>query len=182
MKRILITLVLWLTVGAMALAQQTAADTPATKEDVQKYLDAMHSHEMMQQMVAAMSTPMKKMFHEQYLKDKDKLPADFEARMAKLMDDLLKDIPWDEMMQSMVPAYTKHFTRGDLEALTVFYSSPVGQKVLREMPAITAESMDLMMPIMNEHMEKVRQRVEQQVAEMLKEKDSAAAKPHSVRN
>src|SRR5258708_6953834 len=182
MKRILITLALCLAVGSMSLAQQTAADAPATKEDVQKFLDAMHTHDMMQQMVAAMSTPMHKMFHEQYLKDQDKLPADFEARMTKLMDDMLKDIPWDEMMQSMVPAYTRHFTKGDIETLTAFYSSPVGQKVLRELPAITAESMELMMPIMNEHMEKVRVRVEQQVDEMLKEAQSRPAKPRSVRN
>ncbi len=183
MKRILITLALCLAIGATALAQQTAADTPASKEDVQKYLDAIHSHEMMQQMVQAMSAPLHRMIHEQYMKDKDRLPADFEARMNKMMDDLFKDFPWDEVMQSMVPAYTKHFTKGDLEALTAFYSAPTGQKVLREMPAIAAESMELMMPIMNEHLEKVKQRVEQQVAEMLKEKDSAPSKPRpSLRN
>jgi hypothetical protein len=81
MKRILITLALCLAVASTALAQQTATDPPATKEDVQRYLDVMHMHEMMQQMVEAMSGPLHKMVHEQYLKDKDRLPPDFEARM-----------------------------------------------------------------------------------------------------
>ena len=183
MKRILITLALCLAVASTALAQQTATDSPATKEDVQRYLDVMHMHEMMQQMVEAMSGPLHKMVHEQYLKDKDRLPPDFEARMNKMMDDMFKDFPWDEIMQSMVPAYTKHFTKGDLEALTTFYSSPTGQKVLRELPAITAESMELTMPIMNEHMKKVMQRVEQQVAEIMKETQPPPAKQRpAVRN
>ena len=34
------------------------------------------------------------------------------------------------MMQSMVPAYQKHFTKGDIDNLVAFYSSPTGEKVI----------------------------------------------------
>lgn len=88
--------------GCNAAAQQNKSDTPASKEDIQNYLDVMHSREMMTKMVDAMSAPMHQMIHEQYLKDKDTLPADFEKRMASLMDDTLKTFPWDEILQSMV--------------------------------------------------------------------------------
>jgi hypothetical protein len=181
MKRILITLALCLAIGATALAQQNTADTPATKEDVQKYLDAMHTHDMMQQMVQAMSGPMRKMVHDQLasMPGQDKLPADFEARMTKLTDDLLKDFPWDEMIAATVPVYQKHFTKGDLEALTAFYSAPTGQKILREMPAVTADTMEVMMPMLHKHMEAVMERVRQQVGEMMKESEKT---PHPVRN
>ena len=169
MKRFLLTLVVCLAFVKAGGAQQSAADAPATKEDVQKYLGVVHSREMMAQMVEAMSKPMHQMIHEQYMKDKDKLPADFEARMNKMMDDTMKAFPWDEMLQSMVPVYQKHFTKGDVDALVAFYGAPTGQKILRELPAITAEAMQSMMPVLRKQMDTMTARVQEQVAQMPKD-------------
>jgi uncharacterized protein len=176
MKRALLAVSLCLVFSCNGLAQQTDADAPATKEDVQRYLDVMHSHDMMKQMVEAMSKPMHKMVHEGYLKNKDKLPPDFEARMNKMMDDMLKSMPFDEMMQAMVPTYQKHFTKGELNALAVFYGSPTGQKILHEMPAIMSEAMEAMTPIMRRNIERMTESVQQEAAEMLKESNRNGAR------
>ena len=169
MKHILIAALLCLSCACSGLAQDSAAEAPATKEDVEKYLQAMHSHEMMQKMMDAMVKSMLQMTHDRYLKDKDKLPADFEARTNKMVEGMMKDMPFDEMTQAMVPTYQKHFTKGDMEALVIFYNSPAGQKLLREMPAITAESMTAIMPIMRQHTEAVNRKIQQQTDEMLKQ-------------
>ena len=174
MKKSLVTLFLCLALCATGLAQNPA-DQPATKADVDRYLEAMHSREMMDQMIVAMSKPIKQMMHEQYEKNKDKLPADFEARTGKELEDMLKDMPWDDMLQAMVPAYQKHFTRGDMDALTAFYSSPTGQKVIREMPGLMADSMEVMMPIMNKYVEKVAHRMQDEVLATLKESEKPRA-------
>lgn len=149
-------------------AQQTVNDSPASKEDIERYLDVIHSHDMMKQVMQAMSKPMHDMVHEQFIKSRDRLPPDFEARMNGVMDDMFNNMPVDEMMQAMVPVYQKHFTHVDIDALIAFYSSPTGQKVLREMPAITAEAMQSMMPIMRKQMDAMTQRVQEEVAESLK--------------
>jgi len=167
-RRFLVAFSLSLILGCSSLAQ-TSADAPASKEDVEKYLQAVHSHEMMKQMVEAMSKPMHQMVHDQFVKDKDKLPADFEARMNKIMDDMMKEMPFDDMMDAMVPAYQKHFTKGDMDALTAFYSAPTGQKILRELPAIMSESMETMMPMMRKSMEQMTGRVQQEIAQMMKQ-------------
>jgi hypothetical protein len=148
---------------------QTAADVPATKEDVERYFQAIHSHDMMQKMMEAMSKPMHRMTHDQCEKDKDKLPADCETQINKMMDDMMKELPMDEMMQAMVPAYQKHFTKGDMDALVAFYSAPIGQKILQEMPAIMSEAMEDMMPIMRKSIDKMTERAQQQVAQMMKD-------------
>src|SRR5215469_17160994 len=101
MRRILLATVLGFCTPLLGFAQQTvqtASDAPATREDIQKYLEVMHSREMMSKMVDAMSAPMHKMLHEQFLKDQDKLPPDFEDRITKMTDDMLKSFPWDEML------------------------------------------------------------------------------------
>ena len=174
MKRFFLPALLCFSFYCCALAQQTD-DTPATKEDVQKYFEVMHLHDMMLQMVDAMAKPMHQMVHDQYVKDKDKLPDGFEEQMNKMMDDMFKDMPWDEMIQAMVPAYQKHMTKGDLDAIVAFYSSPAGQKLLREMPAITAESMQTMMPIMQKYVEKVQGRIQDATMAMLKKAEEAPA-------
>ena len=168
MKRLIISAILCLTFCLTGFAQQND-DTPASKEDVQRYLDAVHSHDMMQKMVDAMAKPMHQMVHEQYLRDKDKLPPDFEERMNKLMDGMFRDMPWDEMMQAMVPSYQKHLTKGNIDDLVTFYSTPTGQKLLREMPDIMADAMQAMMPILRTYMAKVQDRVQEQTAQMLRE-------------
>jgi hypothetical protein len=168
MKRLLMAVSLCLVFCLTGVAQQND-DAPATKEDIQRYLDVMHSHEMMQQMADTMSQQMRQMLHQQFLKDKDKLPPDFEDRMNKLMDDMFRDMPWDEMMQATIPAYQKHLTRGDVNQLVAFYSSPTGQKLLRELPAMMADAMQAMMPIMQDYMEKVQQRVRTETAHLMKE-------------
>ena len=57
----------------------------------------------------------------------------------------------------MAPVYQKHLTKGDIDNLVAFYSSPTGAKLLREMPSIVAESMQSAMPIMTKYMETVKQ-------------------------
>ena len=104
MNRFLIISALAFALCSSGLAQQTA-DSPATKEDIQKYFQATHAREMMDQMADAMLKPMHQMIHEQYLKDKDKLPADFEERINKQMDEMLRGMPWDEMLNAELPAF-----------------------------------------------------------------------------
>jgi hypothetical protein len=169
MKKVLIVIAMCFALCLTGVALQNPADQPATQADVERYLDAIHSHDMMNQMVEAMSKPLHGMVHDQYLKERDKLPADFEERMNSMMDDMLKNMPWDEMMKATVPIYQKHLTKGDVDALVAFYSSPTGQKMLREIPALMAESMEAMMPIIQGHIEKVAAKVQTEMAAMVKD-------------
>jgi uncharacterized protein len=180
MKRVLFAAILCLFLGSGLLAQQGPADAPASREDVERYLQAMHSHEMMHKVADAMAKPLHKMLHDEFLKDKDKLPPDFEPRMTKEMDQMFAQMPWDEMLDAMVPVYQKYLTKGDVDALIAFYSSPTGQKMLREMPAIMADAMDSLMPIMRRQMDQMNQHLHEQIAEMLKEGQKAPAQPHPV--
>ena len=81
MKRTLIALAICLMCGLGLVARQNPNDAAATKEDIEKYLEVTHSRQMIGQMMDAMLRPMHQMIHEQFQKDKDKLPADFEPRM-----------------------------------------------------------------------------------------------------
>jgi hypothetical protein len=170
MKRLLLCGLLCVALSS-ALAQEIDPNTPATREDIERYLAITRSRDMMQKTLAAMLGPMHEMIHEQYLRNKDKLPAGFEQREISEMDEMLKNMPFDEMKQSMVPVYQKHFTKGDIDALISFYSSPTGQKMLRELPAIMGEAMQSMLPIMRIYIETVKTRVQDEFAQAVKESE-----------
>lgn len=168
MKNVLVAAIFCLAFSGNIFAQQSP-DAPASKEEVQKYLQIMNSQQMMRQMAQAMSKPMHEMVHNLYLKDKNRLPSDFEARMNQVTDDMMQNMPWDEMTQAMVPVYQRHFTDADMEALIAFYTSPIGKKVLSELPAVSSEAMTSAMPIIMKYVETVKQNVQDQVAKMLKQ-------------
>lgn len=160
MKRaLLIFACLTLTLPCMA----QNADDPASSDDVILYLRTMHSHDMMQKMMQVQVQGMQQLFRDMAVKEKGKVPADFDANFKKHTDDLIKNMPMDEMLQAMIPAYQRHFTHGDIEAMNAFYSSPVGQKVLEEIPAVTGEAMQAMMPILTKYVSDWKERMKKEV-------------------
>jgi hypothetical protein len=58
-----------------------------------------------------------------------------------IVDDEFKKIGMEDLIQDVVPIYQKHLSRSDVEAVIRFYSSPVGQKIRREQPAMARESL-----------------------------------------
>jgi hypothetical protein len=61
----------------------------------------------------------------------------------------------------MVPIYQRHFAKTEIDALTAFYSSPVGQKVLHEMPAVTSEAIQAVYPRIQAEVDAVLKRAEE---------------------
>jgi hypothetical protein len=177
MKRVLFATVLCFAFVSQGLAQGSPSDAPPTKEDVEKYLEVTHSHDMVLKMVNSMMQPMHQAVHEQYLRDKDKLPPDFEARTNKITDDMMRNMPFDQMIEAMIPAYQKHFTKGDLVNIVAFYSTPTGQKLLREAPALMSDSMQAMMPIMRQQMEAVNSRLKQEATTLAAPSSASPAAP-----
>jgi uncharacterized protein len=178
MKRSLFVVATILTLSFASLAQTTSADSPATKEDIDRYLQAIHSQEMTKQMVQAMIPGMHQMMHDMYVKHQSELPPDYESKMSAMLDDMMKSMPMDEMMKAMVPVYQKHFTKGDIDSLVAFYTSPTGEKILHEMPAIMGEAMKSMSPIMTRYMETMQQRVQRETNTMIaNSKKSATGSP-----
>jgi hypothetical protein len=160
---------LWIALACLAftvpvLAQ--TADEPASKDDVILYLRTMHTHDMIERVMEIQSQNMQQLFRDQILKEKGSVPPEFETHFKKAMDDLIKGMPLDEITLAMIPAYQQHFTKSDLEAMNTFYSSPVGQKVLQQLPAVMQEGSKAAMPIVSKYLGEWKDRMEQEMKEM----------------
>jgi hypothetical protein len=85
----------------------------------------------------------------------DRMLGQMNSQMAAMMQEQLPCVPasyWQgfidakgvqELTSRMVPIYQRHFTAADIDGLLKFYRSPLGRKVITEMPATMAEGMKL---------------------------------------
>jgi len=65
-------------------------------------------------------------------------------QVQKFMDDFGKAYgqaaPSSAVNDAVVPIYARHFSTEDIQGLIAFYESPLGQRVVKNMPAVTQES------------------------------------------
>jgi len=180
MKRSALFLIACLLLSFVSFAQQNPADAPASKEDIEKYLDLVHMRELLKLRVDGSRTQLHQVIHD-FVQKQGPFPEGFEGRMAKMADDMLKDYPVDEMIDSVIPVYQKHLTKGEVTALIAFYSGPTGQAIVAKLPTITTESAQASTAVVQKILARAIQSVQEAIAEELKE-DQAKRRKQPLEN
>jgi uncharacterized protein len=154
------------TAGA-AWAQEPAANSMPTHQQVMRLLELTHARDQMKLTMANFTTQVKQGAREGF---KSKVPNATEQQLRALdsvWDDSFSDIPYDEMLEAMIPIYQRHLTKSDVDGLIAFYSSPLGAKVLRELPAITTEAMQASGAIMQKRLPEIMKRMDARMQQMV---------------
>ncbi|MEM7455342.1 MAG: DUF2059 domain-containing protein [Planctomycetota bacterium] len=115
--------------AAQGTAQQSAELTPEQQElrtEIRRLMEMTGQAEMGRQIVGQMVG----MFQQQ----NPSIPAEF-------WENFMAEVDTNEMVELVIPMYEKHFTKEDIMAMTEFYLSPIGQKMLAAQPLIMQESM-----------------------------------------
>ena len=170
MNRIFVVILVLSFASAAAWSQEISADeAAASREDVLKLFDVMHLRDQMRLVMNQVSAQMRATSHEQLRKRDPQITNEEIARLDAQSDELLKGMPIDGMLDDMIPVYQKHLSRSDVNAMVEFYSTPTGQKILRQMPSMMAEGMQAVQPrlrkMMDEAMDKVGKMAEQDQAQ-----------------
>ncbi len=136
-----VLLTFMLAFASLSAAQGPSASDVPDKAEVMKFLDLMHARTQLVQSMQGMSKQIRIGAEQGFKQKVPNATAEQLAKVDKLFDDLFTDLPIDDLVEAIVPIYQKHLTKKDLAAITEFYSSPAGQKILTEMPSIMSESM-----------------------------------------
>lgn len=110
---------------AMAGGQVMAAAGPASEAQVRQLMDAVGVGKMLSQMNYQAVTTMQQ-----------SLP----CVPAEYWQNYMDANATQQFIGRLVPVYQKHFNSDELEGLLKFYRSPLGQKVINEMPTTMAEA------------------------------------------
>ena len=114
-----------LAVLALGAAGQALAAQPSEKQ-VRELFTVMHMDRMFEQMNAQMGSVMTQAV--------PCVPASYWAGFIDARGS-------QQLLGQMVPIYQRHFTAEDVSGLLKFYRSPLGQKVITQMPLTMAEGM-----------------------------------------
>lgn len=117
-----------------------------TEQQVRKLMDAIGLGRSMSQMNTQIATSMK-----------EALP----CVASNYWQDFIDQAGSTEFIGRLVPIYQKHFTAEEVDGLVKFYSSPLGQKVLTEMPAASAEAVQAGQQWSHEHGQQMIAKLEQ---------------------
>jgi hypothetical protein len=183
MKKYVVTVVVALAWLVVALAAQSSPSTelPASREDIVKLFDVMRVRQQMELVTQQLLQQMQGMGREEM---RDRNPAVTPQQLAKadaVTDKIMKDISTADMLDDMIPVYQKHLSKSDVDEMIKFYSTPTGQKILREMPAMTAEGMQAMQPRIHKQMDEITRQIDQMVKED-QAKPTTPAHPATKRN
>ncbi|HSZ63791.1 MAG TPA: DUF2059 domain-containing protein [Terriglobales bacterium] len=170
MKRLLLLTFLVAVATYPVFAQQgpTSSGRPPSVEQVMKFFEVMQLRQKMQTMLEAEQKQTDTMVTEMFSKRLPDATQAQRAQFVKIVNGAISEVfdnyPIDEMLRDMVPVYQSHLSESDLEEIVVFYSSPVGQKVIREMPAMTADAMRIsfahLQPRIDGMMKKMQEQLE----------------------
>jgi hypothetical protein len=146
-----------------------------------KFFEVMHVREQMQTLLQNQQKQVNIMVTDTFNKRLPDATPDqrkqFESIMSDMIGGLVKDYPVDDILRDMVPVYQNHLSESDLSAIVAFYSSPVGKKILREMPAMTAEGMRVSYSRLQPKIEEVTRKMESRIDAMVtNEKEKATSK------
>lgn len=121
--------------AAPALAQAPKPVDPAALAQAKVFLEKSGSAAVGQQMAGALLNAQKATL-EQANPGKT---AEINEVIGLMQAEFAKQLP--PMIDAIAAVYAQHFTAAELTQVTAFYDSPVGRKMVKEMPQILSESM-----------------------------------------
>ena len=175
MRKILRLAVLLYFFSVIGFAQsKDVGGAVASKEDVIKFMDVLRVRAQLTQYFDGVAKQAKIGAEEGF---KEKVPNATPEQLAhvdKFAESLLKGMPIDEMVDAMIPIYQKHLTKEDIDGILTFYASPVGQKLLREQPAMMQEAMQVGGEIGRRRLGSMMQQMDDFVKKMAEEQEKPA--------
>lgn len=132
------TLLRPLAFAALLAVAPLAAAAPATDAQVDKLLQVMQVRQNLEQMLPQIESMQRNMVTQ--LNAQHPLDADQQARVNRILADsdqrLRQMLAWSNMAPMYRDIYRKTFSADDMQAMTAFYGSPAGQRVVGKMPEL----------------------------------------------
>ncbi len=107
---------------------------PAKEKAIRNMFEVLGTTKMMQQVIAGMSSNMKPMLMSSLP------PGEYREKLADLFFQKFQSkIRVEQLLDLTVPIYAKYFSKEEIEGLTRFYQTPLGQKALSVLPQTVIE-------------------------------------------
>lgn len=169
--RIPVALLLLFVAALSPAFSQTQMDA-ATRQDVEELMELTGVQDRMQTIFSAMAGQMASLAEARYKQQHPNAdPAELQKialAAAECTQRVLKAMPTDELIDAMIPVYQKYLTHSDIKAINEFYSTPTGQKLLKNSSAMMIEAMQAAQAVTKKHLPEIQAQAEKAAAEAAK--------------
>jgi len=152
-----------------AMAQPLPAGAPS-REEVLKLFEIMQITKTMDAAIVAAKQQTREMAEQMASERLPEATPEQKQQIKEMLDEVMAKAlgpsAIKEMMDATIPVYQRHMKKADLEAMIAFYSSPTGQRILREQPAMVQESMEVASGIQQKMARTMYQRIDQRIEEI----------------
>lgn len=171
MKR-LFSLISGLVVLAGILVPETLGATstdsqPASVASVERLLDVMHVDRLIAsvqgQFLPWMRTVIDASCKNQALTTEDR--AQVETMAMRIATSMQADFTWQKFKPVYVKVYAESFSEAEVEGLTAFYSTPIGQSAMTKLPLVMKNTMAEVQPMMIQMMQRAQSQVQEFVVQ-----------------
>ncbi len=148
-------------------AQPAAAVNQEALTEAYEMLEIMGMDKTYMKTIDKMLAAQEKMIHPALRNDREKMDK-YNRIMREFM---LKYVGWDKIRDDIARLYVRHYTAEEIRDIKKFYLTPVGQKTLRIMPQIAADTVRLT----NDRILPHAQELQGKITELLKANTPKAA-------
>lgn len=156
-----IVLVILMIVSTSCYASETTK-----QEKLLELIHVMDMDAMMDTMYAQMAPMMQNTSVQMGVKPEEQ--AIFDTYYKEMTLVMKKEINWEKMQPMVLEIYSKNFSETEITEMLQFYKSETGQSILKKMPAVMQESMQISQVLMQGAVPKIKE-VVQQFTEKLNE-------------
>ncbi len=140
----------------LALSAPLALAAPPSEAQIDRLLEVMRARQTLDAVLPQVEASQQQMFAQ--MTANQSLTEAQRAQAQRVLDKTMKStrelLGWDKMQPLYRDIYGQTFTSEDMEAMTTFYASPAGQKLLDKMPLLVQNTMTAMqkvvMPMMQQ--------------------------------
>ena len=147
---------------------QVLADAKSHAADAERFLLLARADKLAVPVYAQVQQMFAQRFAESNAPQSEK--AVLETYQAQANTALQQAVGWEQLKPDMIKLYTRTFDEQEMKDLIRFYQSPLGQKVLQQMPTLTAESAQLTQAKLETAVPKVNQLLAEMTRQLNPEK------------
>jgi hypothetical protein len=134
LHRLILMLLLSAFIGQVALADEL---TTAKKEDIKRLMEVTGATNIAKQFASAISQQIFQTLKAAGTKIPDRALAVMDTELTSLFSEKMS-VPGG-FIDQIIPIYDKYFTHQDVREMLAFYQTPIGQKAISVLPAVTNE-------------------------------------------
>jgi hypothetical protein len=131
------------------------ASEPVDRATVERMLEVMNAKSMVDSMYGEMDKIFANLAQQLNIKEADQ-PV-FRDFMTKVVEEMKIHFSWEKMKEPMIDIYVKHYTQEEIEGMSAFYESEVGQSMVKKMPVVMQDATQLTMQMYTQFMPRIQE-------------------------